>query len=283
MITLSIDVGATKTHFGLLDGFKVTRDWSALTYAKRTKGEVIKNLLVNTRQFLGADLKKVEVINIAWAGEVVADKGIVRSASNFNNFKNVELGKIIKAELRRPVTLENDAKCFAIAESILGRGKNFSLVLGLTIGTGIGAGLVIDKKLFRGRDNLAGEAGHALFSLTWPKDLPTRKCGCPVGSHWEALASGPAWSLLEKNYRAGRADEIIANNLARGIASLITIYNPHIVVIGGGLANRSTLFNRLRKKVRDYLPYEVLKSTPLVKPLLGDKAILIGAKLAGRG
>lgn len=282
MLTLSLDVGATKTHLGLLDGFQVRREETYLTHAKRPKHEVLKSLLENTRKFLGADWKKLAALNCAWAGEVEPIKGLIRSASNFSDFNNVEIVKIFRNEFRKPATIENDAKCFTLAESVLGKGKNYSFVLGLTVGTGIGAALVIDKKLLRGRDNLAGEAGHIMIASSWPKELPARRCGCPVGRHWEAFSSGPAWQVLAKNYNSQRADEIVARNLGRGVASLITLFNPQVVIIGGGLLARSSLFNKLRKEVKNYLPYEVLKSTLITKPLLGMRAILVGAKLAGR-
>jgi glucokinase len=186
---------------------------------------------------------------------------IAFAGPNFHpGFRTLDIAQLLRRTLRVPVTLENDAKAFTVAEALCGAGKTYARVVGITLGTGIGGALVEDKILFRGAHNLAGEIGQ----------MSTR------GSRrsWEQLAAGPA-------FRQHKSSVKEASLLADGLCNILYLYDPDIIVIGGGLAQHAGIIARARQETRKRLYYAALKQTPIVKNRLKHPA-LYGAFLIAR-
>jgi glucokinase len=181
---------------------------------------------------------------------------------------DIEVGRELGRLLGRRVSVENDANCAALAESRLGAGVGFETVLALTLGTGIGMGLVLKGELYRGR-GLAGEAGH----VTMVPD--GEACHCGKRGCWETVVSG--WRL-EKGlpiHTAGRW-------LGRGIANLIALLDPDVVVVGGGVIEASG--EEILSPARSEIGYALegadhRQSTPVVPGRFGMWAGAMGAAL----
>ncbi|MFC1615328.1 ROK family protein, partial [Patescibacteria group bacterium] len=221
-------------------------------------------------------------------------QGIIISDTNMGGIHNLYL----KATLERKiggisVMVDGDAHCFTLAESKFGAGKKYKDIIGITLGTGIGGGIIIDKKLYRGVDNTAGEIGHIIIDAD-----SEAVCGCGGYGHWESLASGRALQNLYKKITDQDADidliidmalkgEKIAQksiiqigfSFSLGLASIINSLNPEIVVIGGGLSNIEFLWKVILNNLPNYLMREHLKKTKIVRAKLGDNAGIIGASL----
>ncbi len=167
--------------------------------------------------------------------------------------------------LERPVKIENDANCFALSEAIGGAGDDVGTVLGLILGTGFGGGIVIDKKLHGGENNLAGEVGHTplpwrVFQLA-SDDFPIVQCGCGMHGCLDTYLSGRGLELIYQYYSkqtlkgkdivalyrnggetANKAVQIYCELLASSLGSLINTLDPGTIVLGGGLSNFSELY-----------------------------------------
>lgn len=289
---IGLDVGGTKIAAGAVDGRgKVIKKITLPTQANRGKKIILKNILTAASKVW---LPGVKAIGVAMAGQCDFKNGVFVSGPNFpKNFKNVKLGKFLKENFRVPVYLDNDARAFTLAESVSGAGRGFKNVIGLTLGTGIGGGIVIDGKILRGKNNTAGELGHMTLEAS-----SLFRCSCGRFGHFEALASGTAlenfYKKLSGKFLPGReiAKKILAKDknakqavaqlgkfLGLGLASLTQLLNPDIIVVGGGAIITPTLWPAALREFKKRVIYKSLKNTKIVKAKLGSDAGIIGATL----
>jgi glucokinase len=190
-----------------------------------------------------------------------------------------------------PVALINDARSFALAESRMGAAAGCSTVVCLTLGTGVGGGVVIDGRLRFGPHGRAGEVGHQVIDPAGPP------CGCGNRGCVEAFAAGPALCRLAGrdspeavfaaaaagDHRAEAAVEAVVGRLATGIANLVTVLWPERVVVGGGVAAAGErLFGPLRRAVAASAPLVDPAAYEIVPAALGPVAGAIGAALWAR-
>lgn len=288
--TLSLDIGGTKIKAGLIYGAKIlnlqnfkTEQKSAQKFLEQIE-VIIKNLMNDV----------VDKIGIATAGLVRKEGDQIDFVPHFpKGLTNIPLKKNLEKKFGLPVKIDNDVHCFILAEHKFGAAKGLTNAIGLTLGTGIGGGLIIDGQLYRGRDNIAGEFGRMIIDAS-----ANRLFQICRRSNFEDLAAGPA---LEKWYKkitnqvkstyeiaqaaqknnppALKALAIQAEYLGVGIANLITIFNPEMTVIGGGISEIKKLWPLLIKETKKNLPYQKLKDCKIVKAKLGANAVLIGASL----
>ena len=185
--------------------------------------------------------------------------------------------------------MENDANCFTLAESKLGAAKNYNMVFGVIMGTGVGGGIVVNGKLHKGRTNIAGEWGHHTLKIGG------NKCYCGKNGCVETYISGPA---LEKSWKelTGKTESlslIIQNltsdtakqwkiefleNFGTSLANVIDILDPDVIVLGGGVSNISFLYDEGKNSVYEKV-FSDLIDTPILKNQLGDSAGVFGASL----
>jgi fructokinase len=228
--------------------------------------------------------------------------GVARASGLVKNSNTVCLnGRPFREDLARTVgagvAFENDANCFALAEAIAGAGAPYvdGVVFGVIMGTGVGGGVVLSGRLWPGPQGLAGEWGH---HAVWGGQSDARACYCGQRGCLEQYASGPA---VERDYaeRAGErhgvaeiatrrgddpharaAIEGLIDAFGRGLANLIDMLDPSVVVLGGGLSNLALLTTEGAERVRRYVFNDEL-ATPIVKNALGDSAGVVGAALVG--
>lgn len=289
---VAIDAGGTKISSALVSPKgKILKKNKIPTEAGKGKEVVMANLVKSIESVIQKDTK---AIGIGMAGLIDAKKGMFWVGPNFpKDFKNVPLAATLKKRFKKPVSLDNDVHCFTLAEAKFGAAKRKSLVVGVTLGTGIGGGIVIDGKLFRGRDNAAGEIGHTTLALG-SKAL----CGCGKFGHFEAYASGSAMSRLYKDItgktvepltveelakkgdvEAKKVFDTMSTGLADGLANIVHLLNPDMIVVGGGLAHVDILWKPAITKLSESIIFPELRNTPVVRSVLGGDANLLGAAL----
>ena len=257
---VGIDLGGTFLRVGLIKKGKIETYVKKKTPKSRQK---LLNELVNTIKDVADSrkLKDIKAIGVASPGPLDSEKGIIKNPPNlpFNNFnlKKYLENKFPKAKVK----IENDANCVALAEARLGcRRKNFII---LTLGTGIGGGIIIHKNLYKGK-GYAGELGHIILDN---------------GKYFEKLAAWKQTRKLTKKYfnkellikdllnmndrRANEIIEQISSYLGQGIASLVNIFDPEIVVIAGGVRETGDRFlNKIRKHAKKFT---LIPSMPKIK------------------
>ena len=233
-------------------------------------------------------------IGICTPGSLSPATGLLRNSNSVcMNGKPVLTD--LQALLQRDIRIANDANCFSLSEAIDGVAKDDSVVFGVIIGTGTGAGIVVDKKVLLGPNAIAGEWGHN--PLPWPNDdeLPGPECYCGKLGCIETWLSGPGMvrdhelhnyefidtETLDGRARFGDEDAIetfqrYENRMARSLAHIINILDPDVIVLGGGMGNIKRLYENVPDLWAEYIFSDTV-NTKLLAPLHGDSSGVRGA------
>ena len=235
---------------------------------------------------------KPHTLGICTPGTVSNNTGLLKNsnATQLNGFplKN-DLGRLLK----RPFALENDANCFALAEATFGAAKGYKNVFGLVMGTGVGAGIVVNGTLLNGRNRVAGEWGHMSIDPQGPI------CFCGRNGCVERYISGKA---LEESYyqlsgrrqpleaivqsaQAGESCALLVmeaflDKFADAVANVVAVLDPDVIVVGGGLASIDYIFTEGRERLMRIV-FGNAFDTPIVRNILGNTAGVIGAAIIG--
>lgn len=263
-LIVGVDLGGTKISAIVADaqGNIKARDYRQ-TFAARGPEAVIRRIVQSIKR-VRASRADILGIGIGAAGACEASSGIVSTSPHLPGWCNVPLRDIIQREFGIPTYLDNDATVAALGEHRFGAGVGIDNLIYVTVSTGIGGGIIIDGKLYRGASGTAGEIGHMTIDVNGPR------CNCGNIGCWEALASGTALareavariqagaqttilSFCEGDLKkvsaetvflaAQRGDELAGELISRtayyfgvGLANLVNIFNPELILIGGGLS-----------------------------------------------
>ncbi|MFH1399553.1 MAG: ROK family protein [Candidatus Woesearchaeota archaeon] len=283
MRVIGVDIGGTNIRAALISRGKIIKNVSVETQANKGQAKVLQNIIYAISQVN----QNAEFIGVGSAGLLDDKKGIILHASNLQ-LSNVPLKAIISRKFHLPVSLDNDANCFTLGEALYGAGKGYKNVIGLTLGTGVGGGIVISKKLYRGRGN-AGEFGHATIKFD------SGKSGCGNNGCLEEYAGKKAiiklakrhnlqikspfelYQLAARNKKAKQVFQQLGFFLGISVTNLINIFDPDIVVIGGQIANSWQYFApMLKQTVKQRCR---IKNTKICKAQLSNAALLGAAAL----
>lgn len=273
---IGVDLGGTNIKIGIVsnDG-KILSKTSYKTEADGGPDQIIANIKTGINELLKNSKHKIKGIGIGCPGIINIKKGTVENPPNLPGWKRVKLGSIIQKEFGFNVNIENDANAAAIGEMIFGEGKKFSSFIMVTLGTGVGGGIVFNRKIFRGEFGAAGEIGHVSIDGNGPK-CNCGSTGCIeayVGNQYlrdrvrQELPDNPAsliWELINNDLanvspriiqeaaESGDAysRSVIQNmgiQLGTALASLSNVLDISTFIIGGGVAGfGAPLFNTIR-------------------------------------
>ena len=290
---IGIDLGGSKIEAAALDGRGRIRcrrrvPTPAGDYAGTIRA--IRELVEGLEQELG----ERSTVGIGMPGALSPLTGLVKNA-NSTCLIGHPFDRDLMAALGRPVRLANDADCFALSESVDGAAAGATTVFGAILGTGVGGGIVVRGRLLAGPNAIAGEWGHS--PLPWPRDDERPGALCYCGKHGciETFVSGPglardhaaiageALSATEIAARAEAGDpraettmRRYEDRLARALATVINLIDPHVIVLGGGLGQIARLYQRVPALWGAYVFSDAV-ATRLVPPRFGDASGVRGA------
>jgi fructokinase len=232
-------------------------------------------------------------VGIGMPGAVSPATGLVKNA-NSTWLNDRPLERDLTAALGRPVRLANDANCFALSEARDGAAAGQPSVFGVILGTGVGGGVAIDGKILVGGNAIAGEWGHNPLPWPRPDESPGPACYCGRSGCVETFLSGPALAADHRRHGGGGAARDIAaaaaagepiagaslerycERLARALAHVINILDPHAIVLGGGLSSIAPLFERVPLLWGGWI-FSDHVATRLLPPKYGDASGVRGA------
>jgi glucokinase len=294
----AVDIGGTKIAVGLVDdGGRVLSRTECPTDAERGYGEALARIEHGLRAMVAAAGAELTGIGIGSTGPVDPFSGEFGDVNFFPAWRGQNPVTDLARTFGVKVAMENDADAATLAEATWGAGKNKTRLIYVTVGTGIGAGIVLDGQLYRGVDGAHPEIGHHVIDASGPP------CMCGFHGCWESLAAGPAmvsWleSKMPEDYPhrdhltakricelAQEGDELAGQAVAReghylglGLANLVTLFAPDAIVLGGSVMKSAVLFlEEIRKTICRccrFVPYD---KTDLTLASLGEDANLIGA------
>jgi glucokinase len=304
MFALAADLGGTNLRAAVVSpGGQVLARGEERTPAESTSEAIVQVIVALMGRIAARAPEPPAVACIATAGLIDADRGRVILAPNIPGFRNLVLTEPVSARLGIPCYIENDASAAALGEHRFGAGRGTRHLLHATLGTGIGGGIVIDGRLYRGGKGLAGEIGHIVLDPAGPR------CNCGSRGCLEALVSGVAFAARAKKLLAdGRAPHLaeiagdreptavdleqaaLAGDMAAeaeirhgghllglGLGSVVNVLNPDAVTLSGGLLRMGEMLLAPLREAMYSLAYGPASGTLIRLSELGDDTGLLGA------
>lgn len=284
MRILAFDIGGTEIKYALCnENFNLTEKKSVPTNAHEGGRKIIDRVVKIVKTFDGIDR-----IGISTAGQVDSVNGrIVYATDSIPGYTGTEIKKIVESETGIPTAVENDVNSAAIGEAVFGAAKGFESFICLTYGTGIGGAIFLDGKLFTGNSFSAGEFGHVV-THAGGKNCTCGGCGC-----YEAYASASALvnCVNEKLGTSMNGREIFENfenpeirsiiddwidEIIIGLKGLVYIFNPSLIVAGGGIMNESYITDEINSRLQQELMAS-FRNVKVVKAFMGNDANKLGA------
>lgn len=313
--TVGVDLGGTKLLAVVFDGAYGSKGRAKKKVGKSRDNEAVlekmREVISDALDDAGIGLSEVSAIGIVCPGPVDFENGIILETPNLG-LDNFPIRDRLSDALGVPVFLENDVNAGTYGEYTAGAGRGFSHVVGLFPGTGLGGGLILDGRLYRGATGGAGEIGHMIIQVDG------RRCGCGQDGCLEAMASRTAIakdlvalaatgsapvvykkagsdfsaiksSVIEKAWREGGSVAVsiverAARHLGIGMANCVNIFNPELIVIGGGLVEKlgAPYIEMAERAMRTHAMARLVSIVRVKQAELGDDSAVIGAAALAR-
>ncbi len=307
-LVIGVDLGGTKINTGIVDERgRIIKSIKVPTLAKEGPYPVIERIKKSIYDVLkeaNIKLEDISGIGIISPGPIDSDKGLVINPSNLPGWDHIPIVNLLKEEFKLPVMLDNDANAAALAEYLFGSGRGLKNFIYITVSTGIGGGVIIDGKLYRGTNSNAAEVGHMTIDYNGPK------CNCGNIGCFEAFASGTGLARFAKEaVKEGRStlikklageNEITAQHvfeaaiqkdsvalelvdkeafyLGVGISNIITFANPERIAIGGGVSKQWDMFyDKMMETIKERTLKPMIDVCQIVKSELKDDIGILGA------
>ena len=312
---IGVDLGGTKILTALSnEQGDILNQVYIPTEAEKGQDYVIDNIIKSIDSLLEEEnisRENIKRIGIGSPGPLNIKEGLIYEAPNLK-WKNVPIGRILEERTGIKVNLENDANAAALGEKYFGAGKDVDNMIYITVSTGIGGGIIIDNKLLHGVKDTAGEIGHMVIMVDGPL------CGCGNRGCFEAVASGTAISKKARELAASKPDSLLyklvegelakidgkilaeaakqgdelalkiwdeeAYYLGIGIANLLNIFNPEVIILGGGVMNSWEHFkDKMLETLKEYAFESAYNSVEIRKAALGGEVGARGAIAVAMG
>ncbi len=312
MYRIGVDLGGTNISVGVVDGdFNIIGRGKMKTNAPRPAEEIFADIAKAIELAVddaGITYDQISVIGVGTPGSVDKETGYIDYSNNLK-FDKVPAKEILESITGKPCFFANDASCAALGELYAGAGKGSQNIVAVTLGTGVGSGIVIDGKIFRGANSAGGEIGHTVINVNG------EPCNCGRNGCWERYASATALIAQTKaameeypdskmwNCAGGKIENVngrtafdamrMGDEIAKdvvdkyiyfvsvGVINIINVFQPDVLCVGGGICNEGeTLLAPLRKFCEEerYSKY-TKKQTVICKAELGNDAGVIGAAM----
>jgi glucokinase len=276
MMTIGIDLGGTNVRCGLVDNGSVVTRLSEPCRSDQSENEVVDQIKGLIRQLINPSVKG---IGIGVPSVVDVEKGIVYNVANIPSWKEVHLKDILEAEFELPVSVNNDANCFALGEHRCGAGKPYRTTLGVTLGTGVGAGIIINNELYCGTNTGAGEIG----CLPYLEHTLEFYCGSAFFVEYHNTTGKQAMQLAGSgDVNALKIWEEFGKHIGVLVKIILYTYDPDAIIFGGSIANAYPYFEAAMRKEMETFDYpETIKKIKIFTSTRDDISILGAAALCG--
>ena len=268
---IGVDLGGTNMRVGLTDGSTLVNSVIEPCPSKEAEEVVINQLKRQIAQLMS---EEVTSIGVGVPSVVDCQQGIVYNVANIPSWKEVHLKEILEKEFNVPVAVNNDANCFAVGVWKYGEGKGTQDMVGLTMGTGIGSGIIINGELYNGVNTGAGEIGSLPF-----KDADYEFY---CSSRFFSDLHGDTGANFGKRAQAGDAEAVavwneFGENVGELIKAVLFTYAPEAIIIGGGIASAFSLFEAPMRASLESFPYPANVAATRIMPSTLPNAAILGA------
>ncbi len=303
-VGIGVDLGGTSIKYALAsDTGRIVKEGIRPSYSQSDKMLILDNVATainDLLQYARSENIRVDVVGIGTPGNVNIKTGMLMgSTPNFRDWRDVNISTELGSRINLPVFADNDANVMALGEARFGAGRAYRNLICITVGTGIGGGIIIDGSVYRGAAYAGAELGHMVIDV---EGIP---CNCGSKGCLEMYASATA--MIKRFVSYCQRDKVICETkelnaaylfelyaqahpqarqtidesiyyLGRGLASFINIFNPEIIIIGGGVAEAGELFLKgVREVTFRYAMEKPAENVRIERALLGNRAGYLGA------
>jgi glucokinase len=270
---LGADIGGTNIRVGKILNDQLLALHSQKITSTGSEKKVLEEIVSSIHKLFD---KSVIGIGVGVPSVVDVQRGIVYDVQNIPSFKKVSLKKILEDEFKIPVYINNDANCFVAGEKYFGKGKNYNNIVGLTIGTGLGAGIYTNSKLYTGANCGAGE-----FGLLPYKDSDYEHY---CSSHFFKNYNTTGEEIYQKAKKGNKTAISIFNefgtNIGNAISAIVLSLDPEIIIIGGSISKSFKFFKKSMNNVFVNFPYQnSIKNLKITVSKLSQGPVLGAAAL----
>lgn len=249
-MVLGVDLGGTNIRVGLVDNemlvSKITGDSPSAMTLEESKVYIISKIceafILN---------KNIKGIGIGVPSVVDVDEGIVYNVANIPSWKEVHLKRLLENEFHVPVAVNNDSNCFVLGEQIFGKGRNFKNVVGITLGTGVGAGLIINDKLYCGSNTSAGEIG----TIPYLDKVYEEYCGSNFFIEMKTTGKKVYEGAIAGDTQALNCWKSYGKHLGNLLQTALFAYDPDAIILGGGISKAYPFFESAMRETLKAFPY----------------------------
>jgi fructokinase len=276
---MGVDLGGTKIELAVYDeeGKERLRQRAPTPHTGYDAAlDELARLIDDTERKAGARCS----VGVGMPGAISPRSGRVFNAYN-TPFNGRRLQQDLEEKLARELRFENDANCFALSEAIDGAARGASVVFGAILGTGAGGGIVVDGRVVRGHNGIAGEWGHTPLPWLTAEEHPGPPCYCGRRGCIEQFVAGPALKREIAARGEELAHELHEDRLARAFSMVVNVLDPDVIVLGGGLSNLERLYTTVPRLLPKYV-YAQTVDTALVRATHGDASGVRGAAMLWR-
>lgn len=296
---LGVDFGGTSVKVSVIKGCDIVHQLNAIPTQSHQTAESLIHTLISQIQDLRSSHPSIAAVGVGVPGFVNSQIGLIHNLTNVPGWQNLSLAPLLQEQLNLPCTIENDANCMAIAETRFGAAKGFSHAVCLTLGTGVGGGIIVDGKLLHGARFGAGEIGQTSIDFQGRAGYYNNRGALEkyVGNREIADQARQIYALhgIEKSLEdcspknlsqlANDNDPIalkiwndIADKLACALVNCCYLLNPEVIVIGGGVAKAGKfLFEPLERNLRQQMSAPFIEGLTIQPARFGNEAGMIGA------
>lgn len=270
---LGIDIGATKIHIGEVQNGKILNETKFPTSSKASKEQILQEIVEGIEAMISPD---VAGIGIGAPGLIDDDAGIIYDVQNIVSWQEVHLKEHLEGYFKKPVRISNDANTFALGEKIYGKAQPFKNVVGLTLGTGFGAGIIIDGNLYSGAYSSAGELGGIPYLDLTIEDYCSGKFFERMGQEGSAVYE----QAQKGNIQALDLFDQFGGHVGNAIKTVLFTFAPQAIFLGGSISKCFPYFEKgLKNTVQDFPFKRVLDQLVLAPSEMKNAAILGAAAL----
>ncbi len=271
---IGVDLGGTNIRVGKVKDNSIIDLYSQQIYSNGSEQEVLDEIITSIYKIFN---NTVQGIGVGVPSVVDIKRGVVYDVQNIPSFKEVELKRILEEEFKVPTYINNDANCFVVGEKYFGAGRDYKNIVGLIIGTGLGAGLYTNGELYCGTNCGAGEFGM----LPYKDGIYEDYCS---GKYFANILKTTGKEIFKRAEEGDKEAVKIFNdfgvNTGYAISAIIFAIDPEIIILGGSVSTAFRYFRESMEKVLNNFPYQnSIKKLKIVKSELDQVSILGAAAL----
>ncbi|QMU28553.1 ROK family protein [Adhaeribacter radiodurans] len=268
---IGLDIGGTKIHIGLVEAGKITKELKIATAAQASKKEILNQLVQSIEQLMEPD---VMGIGVGVPGLVDEEKGVVCDVQNIPDFTEIPLKNYLEDYFRKSVYLTNDANSFILGEKLYGRAQPYKNVVGLTLGTGFGGGIILNNQLYSGAFSSAGEFGGIPYLDSTLEDYCSGKF---FQNQFGVLGQEVHQAAVKGDNRAIAMLEQFGTHLGEAIKMILFALAPEAIFLGGSVSKCFPFFKDAMQQRVEEFPFERVKKQLIIEQSHMRNGAILGA------